>query len=140
MHLSAKNQSIPSLPQTRIEQDGVQLYTSVDNRSTTTLISMFHGITYDRQPTICLNVSIVGSKMKQQAETLRSLTSTDWGYVRSILRTTNIATASSIVEYAAAAWPPWVRFQRWRSRKNVRVCWKSNHRRNQYDSCRNEFS
>ena len=32
-----KNQNAPSLPQTRMKQDDVKLYTSVENKSSTTL-------------------------------------------------------------------------------------------------------
>ena len=46
--------------------------------------------------------------MKQQAGGLRCLASKDWGYEKSILRSTYIATGRSNVEYAAAAWLPWV--------------------------------
>ena len=45
----------------------------------------FLGITYDRQHSFGLHVSIVGSKMKQQAGAQRCLTSTDWSYEKSIL-------------------------------------------------------
>ena len=45
----------------------------------------FLEITYDRQLTFVLHASIVGSKMKQQAGVLRSLTSADWVYEKSIL-------------------------------------------------------
>ena len=68
----------------------------------------FLGMTYDRQLTFGLHSSIVGSKMKQQAGTLRCLVSTYWGYEKSTLRPTYIATDRSIVENAAAAWLPWV--------------------------------
>ena len=66
----------------------------------------FHGITYDQQLTFGLHVSIVGSKMKQQAGALRCLVSTDWDYEKFILRSTNIAMGRSTVEYAAAVWLP----------------------------------
>ena len=58
--------------------------------------------------TIGLHASIVGSKMKQQAGTLRYLALTDWGYDKSILRSIYIASGRSTVEYAAAAWLPLV--------------------------------
>ena len=56
----------------------------------------FLEITYDRQLTSVLHTSIVGSKMKQQAGALRSLMSTDWGYGKSILHSTYIATGRSM--------------------------------------------
>ena len=68
----------------------------------------FLGITYDRQLTFGLHSSIVGSKMKQQAGALRKMASTDWGYEKSILQSTYIATGRSTVKYAAAAWLPWL--------------------------------
>ena len=46
--------------------------------------------------------------MKQQAGVFRCLAATDWGYEKSILRSTYIATGRSTVEYAAAAWQPCV--------------------------------
>ena len=55
-----------------------------------------------------LHASIVGSKTKQLAGALRCLTSTDWGYEKSILRSTYIVTGGSTVEHAAVAWLPWV--------------------------------
>ena len=66
----------------------------------------FLGITYNRQITCGLQMSIVGSKMKQQAGVLRYLASTDCGYEISILRSTYIAISRPTVEYAAAAWLP----------------------------------
>ena len=68
----------------------------------------FLGITYDRQLTFGLHASIVGIKMMQQAGALRCLTSTDWGYEKSILRSAYIATGWTTGEYAAAAWLPLV--------------------------------
>ena len=69
---------------------------------------MFLESTYDRLLTFRLHSSIVGSKMKQMAGTLRCLASTDWGYEKSFLRSTYIATDRSTVKYAAAALLPWV--------------------------------
>ena len=58
----------------------------------------FLGITYDRQPTFGLRASIVGRKIKQQAGALRFLASTDWGYEKSIIWSTYIATGRSTVK------------------------------------------
>ena len=70
--------------------------------------SKFLGITYDRQLTFGLHASIVGSKMKLEAGGLRYLALTDWGYQKSTIRSTYVATGRSTVECAAAAWLPWV--------------------------------
>ena len=43
-------------------------------------------------------MSIVGSKMKQQAGALRCLASTHWGYKKSTLRSTYVATGRLTVE------------------------------------------
>ena len=66
------------------------------------------GIAYDRQLTFGLHASIVVSKMKQEAGALRCLAPTDGGHEKYILWSTCIATERSNVEYAAAAWLPWV--------------------------------
>ena len=71
-------------------------------------IPMFLGITYDRQLTFGVHASIFGSKMKQQAGALWCLASTERSYDKSIQRFTYTATDRSTVEYAAAAWLPWV--------------------------------
>ena len=42
------------------------------------------------------------------ASVLRCLATTDWGYDKQTLRATYSATGRSAVEYAAAAWLPWV--------------------------------
>ena len=68
----------------------------------------FLGITYDRQLTFATHAAIVGRKLKRQAGALRCLASTDWGYDKHTLRCTYIATGRSTVEYAAAAWLPWI--------------------------------
>ena len=68
----------------------------------------FLGITYEPLLTFGLHTSTVGSKMKQQAGALRCLASTDWGYEKSILWSTYIATGRLTVKYTATAWLPWV--------------------------------
>ena len=68
----------------------------------------FLRITYDRQLSLGLNAPIFGSKMKQQAGALRCLASTDWGYEKSMSRSTCIAKGRSTAEDTAAAWLPLV--------------------------------
>ena len=68
----------------------------------------FLGITYDRQLTFTPHAATVGRKLKRQAGALRCLATTEWGYDKDTLRSTYIATGRSSVEYAAAAWMPWI--------------------------------
>ena len=68
----------------------------------------FLGITCDRQLSFDLHASVVCSRIKQQAGALWCLASTDWGYEKSVLLSTYIATAGPTVMYAAAALLPWV--------------------------------
>ena len=68
----------------------------------------FLGVTYDRQLTFAPHATTVGGKLRRQASALRCLATADWGYDKQTLRATFIATGRSAVEYAAAAWLPWV--------------------------------
>ena len=68
----------------------------------------FLGVTYDRQLTFAPHAANIGRKLKRQAGALRCLATTEWGYDKSTLRSTYIATGRSSVEYAAAAWLPWI--------------------------------
>ena len=71
-------------------------------------------IAYNRHLSFGLHASIVGSKMKQQYGA-----STDWGYDKSIIRSTYIATGRSTVVYAAAAWLPCASFS---TKEKLEMC------------------
>ena len=121
--------------QTRIKHDDVQLYTSVDDRSSRTrtqcslkshtsdssrlacmrLLSSI--VVYCRQlSSIVVYCRLLSSivvycrqqNVEQAGAALRSLASTDWGYMKSIFQSSYIATGRSTVEYAAVSWLPWI--------------------------------
>ena len=55
MKLSVKYQSVPSLPQTSMKQDGVKLYNSVDNRSSSIQTqSSLESHMIDSSPLVCM--------------------------------------------------------------------------------------
>ena len=68
----------------------------------------FLGVTNDRQLIFAPHATTVSGKLRRQASALRCLATTEWGYDKQTLRATYIATGRSAVEYAAAAWLPWV--------------------------------
>ena len=81
---------------------------------------IFIGITYDQQLTFGLHMSIVGSKMKQQGGALMCLGLLYWGYNKSILRSTYIATDRSMSSMQQRHGYHGFHFQQWRGWKGVR--------------------
>ena len=71
-------------------------------------IPKFLDVIYNRQLTFASSAATVGEKMRRQASALKCLATTDWGINERTLRATYIAKGRSSVEYAAAAWLPWV--------------------------------
>ena len=65
----------------------------------------FLGVTYDKQLTFTDPANNVA---KSKSRALVHLAGTDWGYDKATLRSTYLAIGRTIMDYAGAAWQPWL--------------------------------
>ena len=120
MKISAKKQSIPSIPQALVSKDGVQIYTSVDNKSSTTQTqNSLESNTNDSPPLICsrsLSAARKCSKLERWASW-----SKQFGAMRNLSygpRTLPLVGRMTIIQIRHGYIG--FRFQRWGDRKCVR--------------------
>ena len=69
---------------------------------------LFLGLHYDRQMTFTAHTEHVTKKVQKRSRVLLHLAGTDWGHSKRLIRDTYTATSRSLVEYAGAAWHPWM--------------------------------
>ena len=81
----------------------------------------FLGVTYDVGFTFREHVARVVSKAAVGVRLMRCLSGCDWGWCRSLLRTTYFAVVRAVLLFGSAAWAPWVSATVWASVERVQL-------------------
>ena len=68
----------------------------------------FLGVIYDKQLTFTEHANNVAKSAKSKSRALVHLAGTDWGYDKATLRSTYLAIGRTTMDYAGAAWQPWL--------------------------------
>ena len=68
----------------------------------------FLGVTYDKQLTFTEHANNAAKSAKSKSRALVHLAGTDWGYDKATLRWTYLAIGRTTMDYAGAAWQPWL--------------------------------
>ena len=66
------------------------------------------GVTYERTLNFGDHAANVSKAAKNKARALVHLAGSDWGYLKPNLRSTYLAIGRSTLDYAGAAWQPWL--------------------------------
>jgi ribonuclease HI/endonuclease/exonuclease/phosphatase (EEP) superfamily protein YafD len=79
-----------------------------DNAVTFEQTPTFLGVKYDRLLHFGAHAQMIIDRVENRNRVLRSLGGTDWGWGRQWLRSVFLALQRSVLEYATAAWYPWM--------------------------------